>query len=58
MHGNSSRSCLESCQNFDKCSWMSYEENFQECLLFQTCHDIDVNQNYVSGQKECLIAGK
>ena len=35
------------------CGWVSYDVESQNCFLFETCPEIEENDQYVSGQSEC-----
>ena len=46
-------SCLSWCQSTDQCSWFSYENIGNICILFETCPDFEKNQRFISGEKNC-----
>ena len=41
------------CVNNEKCAWFSYNPISTDCLLFESCSEIEENDLFFTGQKEC-----
>ena len=47
------RGCWLNCVNKEKCAWFSYNPISTDCLLFESCSEIEENDLFFTGQKEC-----
>ena len=47
------RGCWLNCVDNEKCTWFSYNFVSKDCLLFKTCSEIEENELFFTGQKEC-----
>ena len=45
--------CWLKCLKEDKCNWFSFEKASWTCNMFEICSELDSNQEFVSGEKEC-----
>ena len=54
IESNSYEACLQYCESYPECKWFSYNKNFQLCLLFENCQELDEDlADFVSGQVNC-----
>ena len=51
-------SCWSLCQSNDECTWFSYENVGNDCILFETCPEIEENQYFISSKKNCQYQSK
>ena len=43
--------CMEECQNIKSCQFSSYSEAKNQCLLFNTCYKLNMNESLFSSSK-------
>ena len=36
-----------------QCTWFSYNTQSWNCILYRTCPEIEENDQFLSGQKDC-----
>ena len=46
-------SCWSLCKSNDHCAWFSYGNIGNDCILLESCPDIEENQHFISGEKNC-----
>jgi len=46
--------CMVLCRANASCEWFTYFTDFQICMLFKTCDNINIDlKTAISGEKEC-----
>ena len=51
---NGNYECGYHCESNERCNWISFNENLGICQQFQTCSEIEVNQEFVSSKVQCF----